>query len=125
MPWLSLSLAGLSLKRPRFTTRSVHVGFVVDKVALRLVPLRTLQISPVSIITSKFHAHIRIIWGINNRPTGGPSFGTATLMRREGLCASMIPKAMPTEALAPDRGTHVGKAKGRDQTKAAAGMSGR
>jgi hypothetical protein len=38
-------VAGLSLQRPGFASRSVHVGFVVDKVALRQVFLRVLRIS--------------------------------------------------------------------------------
>jgi hypothetical protein len=34
MPWLRQLVAGISLCRPRFMPRSIHVGFVVDKVAL-------------------------------------------------------------------------------------------
>jgi hypothetical protein len=37
-------------RRPGFASRSVHVGFVVDKVALRQVSLLVLRFSPVSII---------------------------------------------------------------------------
>jgi hypothetical protein len=45
------SFAGLSPQRPLFDLRSVHVRFVVDKVALRQVCLPVLVFSPVSIIT--------------------------------------------------------------------------
>jgi hypothetical protein len=41
-----------------------------------------------------------------------PSRGTANLTRRDGLRASMILKAMPTRASAPDMSTHAGKAEG-------------
>jgi hypothetical protein len=34
VPWLRLLVAGLSLQRPVFDLGSVHVEFVVDKVAL-------------------------------------------------------------------------------------------
>jgi hypothetical protein len=34
MPWLTQLVTGLSPRRPGFDPRSVHVGFVVDKVAL-------------------------------------------------------------------------------------------
>jgi hypothetical protein len=38
--WLRWLVAGLSTRRPGFDPRSVHVGFVVDKVALGQVFLR-------------------------------------------------------------------------------------
>jgi hypothetical protein len=34
VPWLRRLVADLSLRRPGFNPGSVHVGFVVDKVAL-------------------------------------------------------------------------------------------
>jgi hypothetical protein len=40
----------LSQRRPGFVPRSVHVGFVVDKVALGQVSFRVLRFSPVSFI---------------------------------------------------------------------------
>jgi hypothetical protein len=56
---------------------SVHVGFVVDKVALGQVLFQILWFSPVNIIppllifgfplSTSFH-HCFIIWGMNNRP---------------------------------------------------------
>jgi hypothetical protein len=45
MPWLKRLFAGLSPQRPRFTPASVHVGFVVDKVATLQVSLRVLRFS--------------------------------------------------------------------------------
>jgi hypothetical protein len=48
--WLRQLVAGLLPRRPGFALASVHVGFVVDKVALGQVFLRVLRFSPVSII---------------------------------------------------------------------------
>jgi hypothetical protein len=42
VPWLRSLLAGLSPRRPGFAPESIHVGFVVDKVALGQVFLRVL-----------------------------------------------------------------------------------
>jgi hypothetical protein len=50
VPSLRCVVDGLSLLRPGFTPGSVHVGFVVDKVALPQVFLRVTWSSPVSII---------------------------------------------------------------------------
>jgi hypothetical protein len=50
VPWLRRLVAGLSPRSPVFAPRSVHVGFVVDKVALGQVFLRVLRFSPVSIV---------------------------------------------------------------------------
>jgi branched-subunit amino acid transport protein len=57
MPWLEWLVAGLSPRRPGFAARSVHVGFVVDKVALGQVFLRVLRFSPVSIF---YHCSIPV-----------------------------------------------------------------
>jgi len=38
VPWPRRLLAGLSLRRPAFDPRPVHVGIVVDEVALGQVP---------------------------------------------------------------------------------------
>jgi hypothetical protein len=51
VPWLRRLVAGLSPRRSGFAPVSVHVGFVVDKVALGQVFLRVLRVSSVSIIT--------------------------------------------------------------------------
>jgi small ligand-binding sensory domain FIST len=50
MPWFRQLVAGLSPPRCEFASRSVHVGFVVDKVALGQVFLRVLQLSLVNMI---------------------------------------------------------------------------
>jgi hypothetical protein len=50
VPWIRWLVAGLSPRRPGFAPRSINVGFVVDKVALRQVFLRVLRFCPVSII---------------------------------------------------------------------------
>jgi hypothetical protein len=46
--WLRRLVAGLSPRRPEFDPESVHVGFVVDKVALGEVFPRVLHFSPVN-----------------------------------------------------------------------------
>jgi hypothetical protein len=43
VPWLKRLVAGLSQRRPGFATGSIHVGSVVDKVALGQVFLRVLR----------------------------------------------------------------------------------
>jgi hypothetical protein len=48
--WLRRLVAGLSLLRPGFAPGSVHVGFVVDKMALVLVSLRVIRFFTVNII---------------------------------------------------------------------------
>jgi hypothetical protein len=50
VPWLRSLVAGLSLRRPGFAPGSIHVGFVVDKVALGQALLGVLRFSPVNII---------------------------------------------------------------------------
>jgi hypothetical protein len=49
VPWFRSLVAGLSPRRPGFAPGSIHVGFVVDKVALGQVFLRVLRFSPVNI----------------------------------------------------------------------------
>jgi hypothetical protein len=56
--WLRRLVAGLSHCRPGFSLRSVHVGFVVDKVALGQVFLRDLRFSSVIIIQSWLYIFI-------------------------------------------------------------------
>jgi hypothetical protein len=53
--WLRQLIAGLSPRRPGFDPGSVHVGFVVDKVALGHVFLRVLRFSPVNFIPPLLH----------------------------------------------------------------------
>jgi hypothetical protein len=50
VPWLRSLVAGLSPRRPELAPGSIHVGFVVDRVALGHVFPRVLRFSPVNII---------------------------------------------------------------------------
>jgi hypothetical protein len=50
VPWLRRLVAGLSPRKPGFDPGSVHVGFVVHKVALGQVFLRALRFFPVNFI---------------------------------------------------------------------------
>jgi hypothetical protein len=50
VPLLRRLVAGLSPRKPRFDPGSVHVEFVVDKVALGQVFPQVLQFSPVNVI---------------------------------------------------------------------------
>jgi hypothetical protein len=54
VPWLRSLVAGLSPRRPGFAPGSIHVGFVVENVALGQVFLRVLRFSPVNIILPSF-----------------------------------------------------------------------
>jgi hypothetical protein len=51
VPWFRRLVAGLSPWRPGFDPGLIHVGFVVDKVALGQV----LRFSPVNFISSVLH----------------------------------------------------------------------
>jgi hypothetical protein len=54
--WLRALVAGLSPRRPGFDLGPVHVGFVVDKVALgQVFPPQVLRFSPVSFIPPVLH----------------------------------------------------------------------
>jgi hypothetical protein len=87
VPWLRRLIAGLSPRRPGFDSGSVHVGFVVDKVALGQVFLRVLRFSPVSFIPPVLHYTEKlekviiiliIITGLHNKPQGcGASVASA------------------------------------------------
>jgi hypothetical protein len=57
-----------------FTARSVHMGFVLDKVALGQVFLPVLRFSLVSIIPPMLHIYScrPIIWGVDNGPVSTP-----------------------------------------------------
>jgi hypothetical protein len=54
VPWLRRLVAGLSPQSPEFAPGSIHVAFLVDRVALGQVCLRVLHFSPVSIIPPSF-----------------------------------------------------------------------
>jgi hypothetical protein len=53
--WLRQLVYGFSPRRPGFDRGSVHVGFVVDKVAPRQVFPRVLRFSPVKFIPPVLH----------------------------------------------------------------------
>jgi hypothetical protein len=55
VPRLRQLVAGLPSRRPGFNPGSVHVGFVVDKVALGQVFPRVLRFSPVNVIPPVLH----------------------------------------------------------------------
>jgi hypothetical protein len=57
VPWLRWLVIGLSPRRPGFVPGSVHVGCVVDKVALGQVFLRILRFSPVNFIPPVLHSN--------------------------------------------------------------------
>jgi hypothetical protein len=68
MPWLRSLVAGLSPRRPRFAPGSIHVGFVVVKVALGQVFLRVLRFSRQYIIPPSL-SETHVIWGMRNMLT--------------------------------------------------------
>jgi hypothetical protein len=51
VPWLRRLVAGLSPRRTEFDPGSVHMGFVVDEVALGQVSPRVLRFYPVNLIS--------------------------------------------------------------------------
>jgi hypothetical protein len=90
VPWLKRLVAGLSPRRPEFAPGSIHVGFVVGKVALGQVFLRVL-FSPASIIPPLLHIHISPPHEVSDSPdqathyhTLGPKLGTSFLTQHFG-----------------------------------------
>jgi hypothetical protein len=84
VPWFRRLAAGLSPRRPGFDPGSVHVGFVVDKMALGQVYLRVLRFSPVNFIPPVLHYSDKrkevliFITGLHNKPQGcGASVASA------------------------------------------------
>jgi hypothetical protein len=87
MPWLRRLVAGLSPRRPGFDPGSVHVGFVVDKVAMVQVFFsRVLRFSPVNFIPTvplytekrKKNKLMMFVTGLHNKPQGcGASVASA------------------------------------------------
>jgi hypothetical protein len=55
VPWLRRLVADLSPRRPGFDPGSVHVGFMVDKLALGQVHPRVLRFFPVNFILPMLH----------------------------------------------------------------------
>jgi hypothetical protein len=90
--WLRWLVAGVSPRRPGFTSWSVHVGFVVDKVA----PSRVLRFSPVNIIPPWLST---LIYHLEDKqhPAGGSSSGTVSPLRHEEVCCKYR-KSSKTEA---------------------------
>jgi hypothetical protein len=83
--WL---VCGLSPRRSGFTPGSVHMGFVVDKVALRKAFLRVLLFSPVSIISPLLIIHLSPPHEVCDSPDQvahyhnlGPKLGASSLTR--------------------------------------------
>jgi hypothetical protein len=73
--WLRRLVSGLSTRRPGFVPGSVHVGFVVNKVALEQGFLRVLRV----FLSISFHhgsSYAHTIWGMDSRPVGDLSSET-------------------------------------------------
>jgi hypothetical protein len=86
-------VAGLSPRRPGFDPRSVHVGFVVDQVALGQDFPRVLRFSPVSFFppvlhyTEKRKTLIIFITGLHNKPqVCGASVASAAGSFKKTVC---------------------------------------
>lgn len=63
-------VVGLSPRMPVFDPRSVHVGFVVYKVALRKVIFSLLRFSPLSTILPLVNTHFHLHLALTNRSKG-------------------------------------------------------
>jgi hypothetical protein len=74
VPQFRRLVTSLSKRRPRFAPRLVHVGSIVDKVALGQVYLWVLHFPPVSIILPLFHNHL-------SGQTTGPLDARSTLQQ--------------------------------------------
>jgi hypothetical protein len=115
MPWLRRLVAGLSLQRPRL----VHVGFVVDKVALGQIFLQVLWFSP-----HQYHSIVALhthVTEMNSRPTGGCNWERQSHpidmnMNIHGIIHNNVPAVLQMKK---DRLTEQGLAyrKGRVSTK--------
>jgi hypothetical protein len=74
VPWLRRLVACLSPRRSGFDSGSVHVGFVVDKVALGQVFLQVLRFFPVNFIPPVLHYYdktlIIFITGLHKKLQG-------------------------------------------------------
>jgi hypothetical protein len=66
-------VAGFSPWSSGFAPRTVHMEFVLDKVAMGKFSLRVLQFSPVSIIPPLLHIHSCIIWTMGPLASAVPS----------------------------------------------------
>jgi hypothetical protein len=75
MPCLRRLVVGLSSRRHAFDPTSVHVRFVVDKVALRHISVRVIRFCPVSIIPSphiQLQLHVALKEGGTLKPGNLP-----------------------------------------------------
>jgi hypothetical protein len=85
VPWLRRLVAGLSPRRPGFDRGPVHVGCVVDKVALGQVFPRVHRFSPVN---SKL---IIFITGLHNKPQGcGASIASVAGPLKKTFCCLIL-----------------------------------
>jgi hypothetical protein len=73
--WLRRLVADLSLRNPGIAPRSIHVGFMVDKVTLGQVFLRVLRFFPINTIPPSFSILIYRL-GMNNMSVSGSSSET-------------------------------------------------
>jgi hypothetical protein len=70
VPWLRRLVAGLSPQRPGFEPWSVHVGFVVDKVALGQVFPCQFHSTGVPLLGKNKKKIIAFVTGLHNKPQG-------------------------------------------------------
>jgi hypothetical protein len=68
LSWLRPLVTDFSLRRPEVTPRSVHVGFVMDKLALEEVSSSQFLGTPLSVSLHRGSPYSYTIWGLNNRP---------------------------------------------------------
>jgi hypothetical protein len=88
--WLRSLVAGLSPRRPGFAPASIHIGFVMDKVALGQVFLRVLRF-PLSIYAISFH----------RRSPNSYNLGNANLSRHPRLGTRPTPPSKNSFCLHP------------------------
>jgi hypothetical protein len=74
VPWLRRLVTGLSPRRPGFNPGSVHVGFVVDAVALEQVFLQVLRFSTGALLLEKMKKKLIFLFifitGLHKKPQG-------------------------------------------------------
>jgi len=67
VPLFGRLVAGLSPQKPGFAPKTDHVRPVMHQVAMGQVSLLVLQISPVSVIPTTLHIHLRIHVALTGR----------------------------------------------------------
>jgi hypothetical protein len=88
VPWPRSLVAGLSPRRPGFAAGSIHVGFVVDKVALRQVFLGVLRFS----LSISFHRRSPNSYHVGNANVSRhPRLGTRPTPPSGGKVTSFLP----------------------------------